>query len=73
MTNPFHAECLRFMQKLRDAPNRELRHSVALKRMKMDTQMFQKLVQTLAEQGDVAVVPIQTAGRTATLYRLRSA
>jgi hypothetical protein len=71
--NPFHAECLRFMQKLREAPHRELRHSVALKRMKMDTQMFQKLVQTLVEQGDVALVPIQTAGRTATLYRLRSA
>lgn len=71
--NPFHAECLRFAQKLREAPNRELRHSVALKRMKMDSQTFQKLVQTLVEQGDVDVVPIKTPGRTAFLYRLRSA
>lgn len=71
--NPFHADCLRFMQKLRDAPERELRHSVALKRMKMDSQMFQKLVQTLVEQGDVDVLPIKTSGRTAFLYRLHSA
>lgn len=69
--NPFHAECLRFMQKLREAPDRELRHSVALKRMKMDSQMFQKLVQTLVEQGDVEPVPIKTSGRTGLLYRLR--
>ncbi|MEZ6064174.1 MAG: hypothetical protein R3B90_00355 [Planctomycetaceae bacterium] len=39
--NPFHAECLKAKQKLRDAPDKTLAHSVLLKRMKMDALSFQ--------------------------------
>lgn len=68
--NPFHAECLKFLQKLRGAPNRMLSHSVALKRMKMDARSFQSLVQTLDQQGDIEVTPVKTAGRAGIAYRL---
>jgi len=68
--NPFHAECLKFLQKLRDAPNQTLAHSVALKRMKMDAKSFQSLVQTLDQQGDIEVTSVKTQGRAGIAYRL---
>jgi hypothetical protein len=68
--NPFHAECLRLTQKLRAAPDQTLPHSVLLKRMKLDSQTFQKIIQTLTLQGDVEPVPVPTAGRTGLAYRL---
>lgn len=68
--NPFHAECLKFLQKLRDAPDQSLPRSVALKRMKMDAQSFQKLIQTLEQQGDIEPIAVKTSGRTGLAYRL---
>jgi hypothetical protein len=68
--NPFHADCLRFMQKLRESPERSLPHSVLLKRMKTDTQTFQKIVQTLTQQGDIDPSPSKTTGRPGVVYRL---
>ena len=49
--NPFHADCLRLLEKLRDAPGNELPHSVLLKRMKMDAKTFTVLIKTLVQQG----------------------
>jgi hypothetical protein len=37
--NPFHAECLKAVEKLRNVPGNELPHSVLLKRMKMDSRV----------------------------------
>jgi len=71
--NPFHAECLKFLQKLREAPDRSLPRSVALKRMKMDAQSFQKLIQTLEQQGDIEPITVKTSGRTGIAYRLAEA
>jgi hypothetical protein len=68
--NPFHAECLKVMQKLRAAPNRELPHQVLLKRMKMEATRFRELMQTLMVQGDVRASDLITTGRTGTVYRL---
>ena len=42
--NPFQAECLKFLKKLRDAAGGELSHSVLLKRMKVDAKTFRVLV-----------------------------
>ena len=69
--NPFHASCLRLMAKLRDAPNCELPHSVLLKRMKMDAQGFQKMIDTLAAQGDLSVINRPTGGRSYRGYQLQ--
>ena len=68
--NPFHAECLKALEKLRSAPGGELPHSVLLKRMKMDTKAFAALIDTLCQQGDVEVVTAPTPGRTMRAYRL---
>ena len=70
--NPFHADCLKLLQKLREAPERMLSHSVLLKRMKLDAKTFQNIVETLQQQGDVEIIPNRTAGRTGVLYRLMS-
>ena len=68
--NPFHAECLRFLQKLRAAPDRALPHGVLLKRMKTDAKSFSSLVTTLEQRGDIAVQVQATSGRTGRIYRL---
>jgi hypothetical protein len=68
--NPFHAECLKFVRKLREAPDHTLPHSVLLKRMKVDSQAFQHIVQTLTLQGDIECVSVPTPGRYGIAYRL---
>ena len=49
--SPFHAECLKVIEKLRNAPQQTLSHSVLLRRMKMDTQSFQRMMENLIDQG----------------------
>jgi hypothetical protein len=68
--NPFHAECLKLIRKLREEPNEQLAHSVLLKRMKIDAKTFQELVTTLEQQGDLLTVIQATAGRPQRHYRL---
>lgn len=68
--NPFHAECLKLKQKLREAPGQTLSHSLMLKKMRIDTRNLQKLVSTLKQQDDIEVIETKTAGRTASAYRL---
>ncbi len=68
--NPFHAECLRFLQKLRAAPDQALPHGVLLKRMKTDAKSFSGLVTTLEQRGDIVVQMQATSGRTGRIYRL---
>lgn len=68
--NPFHAECLKLIRKLRDEPAQQLAHSVLLKRMKIDAKTFQELVTTLEQQGDLLTVMQTTSGRPQRAYRL---
>jgi hypothetical protein len=68
--NPFHAECLKLLRKLRETPERQLPHSLLLKRMKVDAKTFQELVTTLEQQGDLQTVMQSTGGRPQRTYRL---
>ncbi|MBE0557826.1 MAG: DUF3987 domain-containing protein, partial [Proteobacteria bacterium] len=68
--NPFHAECLKFLEKLREAPGNELAHSVLLKRMKMEAKNFFALVATLEQQGDIVIRTQSTTGRPSRFYQL---
>jgi hypothetical protein len=68
--NPFHAECLKLLRKLQDAPDRQLPHSVLLKRMKMDAKLFQGLIATLEQQGDLQTIVQPSGGRPQRHYRL---
>lgn len=68
--NPFHAECLKFLKKLREAPGGEIPHSVLLKRMKMEAKNFTALVATLEQQGDIVIRTQSTTGRPGRFYQL---
>lgn len=68
--NPFHAECLKLVEKLRAAPERTLPHSVLLKRMKTDAKTFRDLIDTLMQQGDLSLISAETAGRPLRAYQL---
>jgi len=69
--NPFHAECLKIMEKLRSAPDRQLAHSVLLKRMSVNARDFGGIIETLIQQGDIARNIAATKGRPQVIYRLR--
>jgi hypothetical protein len=69
--NPFEAECLKLIRKLREAGG-SLAHSRTLKNMNMSADSFLKLIQTLEQRGDVETV-IESAsaqGRPTRSYRL---
>ncbi len=68
--NPFHADCLRVITKLREAKEYRISHSVLLKRMKMDARTFRELIITLEQRGDVATVTTATTGRPTREYQL---
>ena len=68
--NPFHADCLKVIQKLEKAPENMLLHSVLLKRMKMPTKKFDEIIQTLLQWGAIRPAPVQTKGRSGVYYKL---
>jgi hypothetical protein len=68
--NPFHADCLKLIKKLREAPGQRLSHSVLLKRMKMPSRSFTDLVGTLLQRGEIAIEGTETGGRAGVVYRL---
>lgn len=68
--SPFHADCLRLIRKLREAPGRRLAHSVLLKRMKLRAKDFGDLVETLAQRGDIEVRTTPRAGSPVVEYEL---
>jgi hypothetical protein len=68
--NPFHASCLKLVQKLRAAPGRKLAHSVALKRMKIGASEFKDLVATLEQQGDIRTLVTERSGSSIREYQL---
>jgi hypothetical protein len=68
--NPFHAECLKFLDKLRGTKGQELPHSVLLKRMKTDAKTFLAMVTTLEQSGDIVIRTQSTSGRSGRYYQL---
>jgi hypothetical protein len=68
--NSYHADCLRLIRKLQETPERQLPHSLLLKRMKMDAKSFQEMITTLEQQGDIATSIVATTGRPQRMYKL---
>ena len=68
--NPFHAECLKLLRKLRSAPAGELSHSVLLKRMKVDAKTFRVLISTLEQRGDISTRTDIVSGGGGRFYSL---
>jgi hypothetical protein len=68
--NPFHAECLKFLRKLRAAPGGELAHSALLRRMKLDAKNFMLIASTLEQRGDIVVRTQTTVTKAGRFYQL---
>ncbi len=69
-SNPFHAECLKLLGKLREAPGGKLSHTYLLKRMRVDAKTFQGIVGTLEQAGDIVISMKPTKGRSGRYYQL---
>jgi len=67
---PFDAECLRAMNKLREAPGRMMPRSGLLRCMKIEARALDNIMATLEQRGDVQVQMKSTGGRPGTTYKL---
>jgi hypothetical protein len=67
--NPFHAECLKLLDKLRKAGG-ELGHSEMLRLMRIKVADFEQIIVTLVQQRAIEAVTISTATKGGRLYRI---
>ena len=67
--NPFHAQCLKLLRKLKEAPGRRLAHSELLKRMHVKAADFRELIQTLVQRDDVEILTTPRAGSSKVEYQ----
>jgi hypothetical protein len=68
--NPFHAECLRLVRKLRESPDRQMARNKLMRLMHCKAADFDQIVGTLLQQGDIVLLDIPTKTKTAQGYRL---
>ena len=68
--NPFHADCLKLIRKLRETSDQQMEHSPLLKAMHMKAADFKELIQTLMQQGELATIKEPRAGASKVIYKL---
>jgi hypothetical protein len=68
--NPFHAECLKLLRKLRESPNGTMARRELMRAMHAKVSDFDQIVATLLAQGDIEPVDIPTKTKPAQGYRL---
>jgi len=68
--NPFHAECLKLLRKLREASEQQMQRQHLLRAMRCKAADFDQIVSTLIQQGDIVTVEIRTKTKSAQGYRL---
>ena len=68
--NPFHAECLKLLRKLREAPDCQMQRQHLLRAMRCKAADFDQIISTLIQQGDIVAAEIPTKTKTAQGYRL---
>jgi hypothetical protein len=67
--NPFHAECLKLLRKLREAEGQVARRQL-MRAMRCKAADFDQIVSTLVQQGDIVAVQVPTKTKTAQGFRL---
>jgi hypothetical protein len=67
--NPFHAECLKLLRKLKDVGGQMARRQL-MRAMRCKAADFDQIVSTLMQQGDIVAVDIPTKTRPAQGYQL---
>lgn len=68
--SPFDALARKVIRKIRSAPNLDIDRSTLLRSMKVESKVLDGVMNTLMERGDVVEDIIQTAGRSAHVYRM---
>ncbi|MCX5682328.1 MAG: bifunctional DNA primase/polymerase [Planctomycetota bacterium] len=68
--NPFHAECLKVLQKLREAPEQRIARRDLMRAMRCKATDFEQLIGTLLQQGDIEPVEFRMRSRVVKGYRL---
>ena len=67
--NPFHADCLKLLRKLKEAGG-ELGRSQLLRIMRCKAADFDQIIGTLVQQGDITPMTIPTKTKSANGYKL---
>ncbi len=68
--NPFHAECLKFVKRLKEHPDGQMQRQHLLKYMKCKAADFDQIVSTLIQQEEIESISILTKTRPAQVFRL---
>jgi len=68
--NPFHAECLKLLRKLRESQGQLITRNKLMRAMRCKVADFDQIVSTLVMQGDIVPVDITTKTKPAQGYRL---
>ncbi|GAA4443307.1 bifunctional DNA primase/polymerase [Novipirellula rosea] len=66
--NPFHAECLKFLNKLAESKDRTVARRDLMRTMKLKAAEFDQVVMTLLQQGEIEPATIQSSARTTQGY-----
>jgi hypothetical protein len=68
--NPFHAQCLKVINKLRESPEQVLGRKALLRFMHCKAGDLNDIIGTLIEQGRISTVEIASKTKTAVGYKL---
>ena len=68
--NQFHAECLKLLRRLQEAPDQQMQRQHLLRAMRCKAADFDQIVSTLIQQGDIVPLEIHTRTKGATGYGL---
>ncbi len=68
--NPFHAECLKVIRRLRETSDGQMARNKLMRLMHCKVADFDQIVGTLITQGDIVPVEIQTKTKNAQGYRI---
>jgi len=67
--NPFHKECLKFLNKINEASDKVMARRDLMRAMKLKAAEFDQVVLTLVQQGEIEPTVIQSSARTTQGYR----
>ncbi len=67
--NPFHKECLKFLNKINEAEDKVMARRDLMRAMRLKAAEFDQVVLTLVQQGEIEPTVIQSSARTTQGYR----
>lgn len=68
--NPFHAECLKLLKILRDAPHARMQRQHLLRSMRCKAADFDQIIATLTQSGEIEAISLPSATKSAVGYQI---